>query len=379
MHQKVGKRYATRTVAVAMAVVMLTALIVPTIAMAASYRVSIARGASSVYTAQATAITGKVAPSSSPKNIVIQYKKSPSPVWKSIKVKTTASGSYKYSFSMKSAGKYTVRTKYTASGRNYYSASTSITVKARERVILASTTSTQDSGLFGSLVPAFEKMYPRYDLQVVAVGSGAAMTLGKNKDADVLLVHSPAAEKAFVKDGYGFGRVAVMHNDFLLVGPKDDATGANISAAGDIYSSFKKIDSSGAKFVSRFDKSGTHVKEQELWVGAGLAYATVSGKSWYIKANAGMGDTIRMAGEQRGYTIVDRATWVTNRPANLMKIQDKDPELANPYSVIQVVGAKNAGGAAAFSKWVLSNQAQTLIYNFGYAKYGQHLFWPDAD
>lgn len=364
----------------AVLVAIVAAMVVPTSAMALiNYKISIYRSLTSVYTSQPMTISGQVSPSTQPKTVYIQYKKSTSAVWKSVKVSVPKSGKYKYSFSNASAGKYQIRTKFPTKSKNFYSTTTLVTVKAREKVILASTTSTQDSGLFDVMVPAFEKANPRYDLQVVAVGSGAAMTLGQNKDADVLLVHSPAAEKTFVKNGYGFGRVAVMHNDFLLVGPTDDVSNANISAAGDIYACFQKIDSTGAKFISRYDNSGTHSKEKELWAGAGLTYTTVAANSYYIKANAGMGDTIRITGEQKGYTIVDRATWVTNKPSNLMRIQDKDAALANPYSVIQVTNAKEADGAAAFAKWVVGNSAQSLIYNFGYAKYGQHLFWPDAD
>ena len=253
-----------------------------------------------------------------------------------------------------------------------------MTVKPRTPVILASTTSTQDSGLFESMIPAFEKAYPKYDMQVVAVGSGQAIQLGKDKNAAVLLVHSPAAEKDFVKGGWGFNRRAVMHNDFLLVGPTADPGG--VGGVGDINACFKKINDEAVKFVSRGDASGTHTKELALWKAAGFAgYPT--GKSWYIVANSGMGETLRLAGEKSAYTIVDRATWVTNRPAGLKSVQQGDDALRNPYTVIQVNGvpAPQAAGAAAFSNWIVGKSAQQLIFDFGFAKYKQHLFWPDAD
>lgn len=379
--EQVGKvPHSRRILGFALLVVMVAAMVVPTSAMALiSYKISIKRSVTSVYTDQTMSVSGQVSPSTQKKVVYVQYKKSTALTWKSVKVSVPANGKYKYYFRSADAAKYQVRVKFVTKEKNYYSPTTTVTVKARTRVILASTTSTQDSGLFDVMVPAFEKAYPQYDLQVVAVGSGAALTMGQNKDADVLLVHSPVAERTFVRNGYGFGRVAVMHNDFLLVGPTNDAANANIGAAGDIYACFVKIDDTESKFVSRYDSSGTHTKEKELWAGAGFTYATISNLSYYVRANAGMGDTLRIAGEQGGYTIVDRATWVTNKPTNLMRIQDKDSVLSNPYSVIQVTDAVHPNGAAAFANWVVGSSAQTLIYNFGYAKYGQHLFWPDAD
>ncbi|TLM77541.1 MAG: tungsten ABC transporter substrate-binding protein [Actinobacteria bacterium] len=269
-----------------------------------------------------------------------------------------------------SAGTYYARAKFDDGTSRVLT----LVVKPKIKVILASTTSTQDSGLFGVLVPAFERAYPKYDLQVVAVGSGAAMEMGKRDDADVLLVHSPAAEKAFVADGYGMNRLAVMHNDFLLVGPSADP--AKVKSVGDIVACFKQMYSQGDKFVSRGDKSGTNVKELALWSAAGVNPA---GKSWYIVmegADRGMGAALRLSAEKDAYTIVDRATWVTNPQSGLVTMQQGDDVLKNPYSVIEVIGARQPAGAAAFSTWIRSRVGQAVIEN--YVIRGQRLFLPDV-
>lgn len=368
---------ARKVTTLALVAVLVLSLAIPSVAFGAP-KVSAKRGAASVYTAQPVKITGSV---SSPKvgkgkTVTVQYKKTTSAVWKSVKVKTNASSKYSYTFSTKTTGNYDFRARYKVKSKTYTSPKVRVQVKKRVPVILASTTSTQDSGLFGSIVPAFEKQYPKYDIQVIAVGSGQAIQLGKDKNADVLLVHSPAAEKTFVKDGYGFNRRAVMHNDFLLVGPTADP--GKIGTVGDIADCFKKIYAEGVTFVSRGDASGTHVKELALWKAAGQSNYP-SGKSWYLDVKSGMGETLRVAGEKNGYTIVDRATWVTNRPKNLKMVQQGDDILRNPYSVIQVTGAKQPAGAKTFADWIVSKKGQQLIFDFGYAKYKQHLFWPDAD
>ena len=194
------------------------------------------------------------------------------------------------------------------------------------------------------MIPAYEKTYPWFNIKVIAVGSGEALKLGEKKDADVLLVHSPAAERAFVLNGFGKNRKDVMYNDYVIVGPARDPAG--VQSASDAVAAMKKINTAGtagnAKFISRGDNSGTHSKEKALWVLAGSPTPTPS--TWYISAGLGMGETLRMADEMEAYTIVDRATWLANKPAGLSIRFEGDPNLYNQYGVIEVVGAKQPGG-----------------------------------
>jgi tungstate transport system substrate-binding protein len=242
-------------------------------------------------------------------------------------------------------------------------------------LILASTTSTQDSGLFDVLIPAFEKANPAYKVKVIAVGSGEAMKLGEKKDADVLLVHSPAAEKSFVASGFGEPRKPVMYNDFVIVGPASDPAKikGDTSAAG----AFKKIAAAKAPFISRGDDSGTHNKEKSIWASATI---DPKGQSWYSSIGQGMGETLKVANEKKGYTLVDRATWLTSAKnnADLTLLVEGDKKLFNPYSVIVVVGAKNPAGAKAFSDWITSPEGQKVVGDFGVAKFGQQIFVPNA-
>lgn len=242
-------------------------------------------------------------------------------------------------------------------------------------LVLASTTSTQDSGLFDVLIPAFEKAYPQYKVKVIAVGSGEAMKLGEKKDADVLLVHSPAAEKSFVASGFGEARLPVMYNDFVLVGPASDP--AKVKDDKKASEAFKEIAAAKSIFVSRGDDSGTYKKELSIW-----ASATVDpkGQSWYLSTGQGMGETLKIANEKRGYTLVDRATWLTNAKNNpdLTILLEGDKKMFNPYSVIIVVGAKNPAGAKAFQDWIVGAEGQKVIGEFGKEKFGQQIFVPDA-
>jgi tungstate transport system substrate-binding protein len=242
-------------------------------------------------------------------------------------------------------------------------------------VILASTTSTQDSGLFDVLIPAFEKDNPTYKVKVVAVGSGAALTLGQKKDADVLLVHSPASEVKFVADGFGTDRKPVMYNDFLIVGPASDP--AKIKGLTSAVEAFKKIAAAKATFVSRGDNSGTYTKEVSIWTSATVE---TTGASWYVSTGQGMGAVLGIANEKLGYTLVDRATWLTNKDKNpeLTVLVEGDKKLFNPYHVILIPGARNTAGGKAFEDWIVGPAGQKVIGEFGVAKYGQQIFVPDA-
>lgn len=241
---------------------------------------------------------------------------------------------------------------------------------------LATTTSTQDSGLLGVLEPQFEKE-TGYDLQIIAVGSGAAMDLGMKGDVDVLLVHSRAAEDKFIADGYGVNRKDVMHNDFIIIGPASDP--AKIKGMTDSVAAFKKIAEAKAVFVSRGDKSGTNTKELDIWKKAGI---TPSG-DWYKNVGMGMGDTFRVTNELKGYTLIDRATYLALK-ANYQEeiMSEGDAPLLNPYGVIAVNKAKfpnvDMDGANLFVNWIISAPIQQMIADFGKDKYGGSLFFPDA-
>lgn len=242
------------------------------------------------------------------------------------------------------------------------------------QIILASTTSTEDSGLFDELIPAFEAAHPEFAVYVIAVGTGEALELGRRTDADVLLVHAPAAESAFVADGYGLERRPVMYNDFVIVGPADDP--ATVRGLTDAAEALRRIAEAGAPFVSRGDDSGTHRKELELWQAAALEPGFVG----YLDAGQGMGEVLRIANERRGYALTDRATFLFLRHAlELEVLVEGDERLFNPYGVIPVTGARNTEGAAVFTEWITSAEAQALIGRYGVDRFGMPLFTPDAD
>ncbi|TAL16186.1 tungsten ABC transporter substrate-binding protein [bacterium] len=248
---------------------------------------------------------------------------------------------------------------------------------AEKNLILATTTSTQDSGLLDLLLPAFEKD-TGYFVKTIAVGSGQAMAMGEKGEADVLLVHSPAAEKKFMEGEFGVDRKLVMHNDFVLVGPPSDP--AKVSGAKLTAEALKKISESGSLFLSRSDKSGTHSKELALWKVAGIA---PDGQKWYQQTGLGMGQTLSVASEKEGYTLADRGTFLSmKKNLSLAVLVEGESNLLNVYHVISVNPAKwpkvNAEGAKAFNDFMVSGGAQEMIKTFGAEKYGQPLFTPDA-
>ncbi|HOV80361.1 MAG TPA: extracellular solute-binding protein [Bacillota bacterium] len=246
---------------------------------------------------------------------------------------------------------------------------------AVKEVILATTTSTQDSGLLDVLIPKFEQK-TGYKVKPIAVGSGAAMEMGKKGEADVLLVHSPKDEKALVDSGVGINYQLIMHNDFIIVGPADDPAGIKGSNAAD---SFKKIAEKKAVFVSRGDNSGTHSKEKSIWTTAGVKPEG----SWYQQSGAGMGQTLNIANDKQGYTLTDRATYLAQKKnIKLVVLSEGDKELLNIYHVMQVNPEKfskvNKDGAKAFVDFMIDPETQKVIGEFGKDKYGEPLFFPDA-
>jgi tungstate transport system substrate-binding protein len=253
---------------------------------------------------------------------------------------------------------------------------------ASSDLVLASTTSTQDSGLFSVLIPAFEKAYPQYKVKVIAVGSGEALKLGQTKDADVLLVHSPAAEIKFIADGSATTRTPVMHNDFVLVGPKTDPAGVMSSKnTTDAMLAIQKAGVAGqTTFISRGDASGTNSKELTLWTKSGITTPTPATDKWYVSTGQGMGETLKVADEKGAYTLADRGTWLSMASSlpNTQIVFEKDKALLNPYTVIVIPGSKNETGGQAFADWIVSPAGQKTIAEFGVAKYGQQLFIPDA-
>jgi tungstate transport system substrate-binding protein len=252
------------------------------------------------------------------------------------------------------------------------SGSSTSTTSASGQVIMATTTSTRDTGLLDTLVPAFEKA-GNCSVKTVAVGSGQALDLGARGQADVLLVHSPDAEQTFMKQGHGSTRMAVMHNDFVLVGPPSDP--AKTASAGGIEQAMQAIAKTKSPFASRADDSGTNAKELKLWQQAAI---TPSG-SWYIKTGQGMGPTLTIANQKDAYTLSDRGTFLATKNLDSKILVQGDPQLQNPYHVIVVKHPGiNVGCAKAFSDWITSAPTQKLIGQFGKRRYGQALFHPDA-
>ncbi|MBE7471378.1 MAG: hypothetical protein DPW09_04980 [Anaerolineae bacterium] len=261
------------------------------------------------------------------------------------------------------------------------------------RLVLATTTSTQDSGLLDVILPDFETRYAA-DVEVIAVGTGQAIELGRNCDADVVLVHARSQEEAFVNDGAGINRQDVMYNDFVILGPAADPAG--IKGMTDAGAAFLKIAETQSPFISRGDNSGTHTKEQSIWTASGLTlieaadvdptkpYKRPEG-DWYQSVGQGMGAVLTIANEQQAYTLSDRATFLARQleGTELEILVEGDSRLFNPYGVIEVNPEKcpavNAAGAQAFVEWLTSLETQTLISQFGVDQFGQSLFIPDSE
>ena len=242
-------------------------------------------------------------------------------------------------------------------------------------VILATTTSTADTGLLDALLPIFEQ---KTGYKVKPIGSGQAMTMGERGEADVLLVHSPDAEVKFTQAGHGINRRLLMHNDFVIVGPAADP--AAIKGTALAADAFKKIASAKALFLSRGVNSGTDAAEQKIWKTAGIDPA---GQTWYQQSGQGMGATLSVASEKGAYILIDRGTYLKTKPnLSLVILVEGDKLLLNVYHVIQVNPQKsdkiNADGAKAFSDFMVSSDTQEFIRTFGADKYGQPFFFPDV-
>ncbi len=244
-------------------------------------------------------------------------------------------------------------------------------------IILATTTSTRDSGLLDVLLPVFEKE-SGYKVKTIAVGTGAALEMGNKGEADVLMTHAPASEKPLVDEGYAIDYTLLMHNDYIIVGPTNDPAGikksASASAALGLIANKKSL------FLSRGDKSGTHTKELELWKAASLQ----PGGSWYQETGSGMGDTLNIAAEKKGYSLTDRATYLNLKQnlKNMEVLYEGDTTLFNIYHVMSVNPAKfskvNYAGAKDFIKFLLSKSGQDIITTYGKDKFGQPLFFSDV-
>lgn len=246
-----------------------------------------------------------------------------------------------------------------------------------QEIILATTTSTRDSGLLDILIPMFQEQ-TGYHIKPIAVGSGQAMVMGERSEADVLLVHAPDSEKKFMAGGHGADRKLVMHNDFVVVGPEADP--ARIKGAGTAREALSRIAAANAFFVSRGDNSGTHQLEEKLWREANI---DPKGREWYKETGQGMGATLGVASEKNGYTITDRATYLATRKNHALQILvEGDKSLLNVYHVITVNPQKspriNVAGAKAFAEFIVAPDTQATIGKFGIDRFGQPLFFPDA-
>lgn len=271
---------------------------------------------------------------------------------------------------------------------------TSVPAPANPDLILATTTSTQDSGLLDVLIPLFEQQ-TGYFVKTIAVGTGQALKLGEEGNADVLLVHAPSSEKTFMENGFGKERFLVMHNDFILVGPAADPAG--IKSTTTATEAFQKMAAFAATFISRGDDSGTNKTELKLWQTANI---DPQGQAWYLETGQGMSATLQITSEKAAYTLTDRATYLANKN-NLQLVPETssgmvsdtsygmdvlfegDPALLNVYHVITVNPDKwpkvNYDGALDFAKFITNPATQKLIGEFGKEEFGQPLFTPDAD
>jgi tungstate transport system substrate-binding protein len=243
--------------------------------------------------------------------------------------------------------------------------------------ILATTTSTEDSGLLDYLLPIFKEK-TGIEVNVVAKGTGAALELAKNGDADGVLVHAKSQEEAFIAEGFAKERFDVMYNDFILVGPESDPAALQTNAPNDPIKAFSIISEEQATFISRGDESGTHTKEKSYWKDANV----IPSGEWYVEAGTGMGAVLQMASEKQAYTLTDRATYLSMKDElDLVIITEKNDKMYNQYGVMMVNPEKypiKEAEVQEFMNWILSEEGQKLISEFGVQEFGQPLFVPNA-
>lgn len=248
-----------------------------------------------------------------------------------------------------------------------------------DTMILATTTSTRDSGLLDAILGDFTDK-TGVEVKVVAVGTGKALQMGRDGEADALLVHAKTSEETFVEEGYGTERFDVMYNDFVIVGPANDPAGVLVDAVADVVAGMTLIDGSGTEFLTRGDDSGTNKKEISLWAAADI---TPDGQDYYVSTGKGMGDTLMMTSEMQAYTMTDRATYLNMQDnLDLDILLEGDTMLFNQYGVIPVNPElndliKNAE-AMAFVEWLLSEETQAMIGQYGVDRFGAPLFTPNA-
>ena len=256
-------------------------------------------------------------------------------------------------------------------------------IHGKRRLIVSTTTSLYDTGLLELIEKKFEEKYP-IDVSFISVGTGKAIQFAKRGDADLILVHAPEKEKAFLNEGYGLFRKIIAYNFFVIVGPPDDPAGIR---GLNVTEAFTKIVNAGRKreaiWISRGDESGTHVKEKSLWNIAGLEWSQLRNEKWFMESGVGMGQTLLIANERNAYTLSDIGTYLKYKGDNLINLEilvSKEKELLNVYSVIAVNPGKapnvNFGDALLFIKFLISNECQTLIGEFKKDVYGQSLFYP---
>nr|MBA5585207.1 substrate-binding domain-containing protein [Anaerobacillus isosaccharinicus]QOY38457.1 substrate-binding domain-containing protein [Anaerobacillus isosaccharinicus] len=251
---------------------------------------------------------------------------------------------------------------------------TTETKEPAQEMILATTTSTQDSGLLDVLIPIFEEKH-NVKVKTIAVGTGQALAMGEQGEADALLTHAPSSEEKLVESQDVVNRKRVMYNDFIIVGPKADPAGIN---GADVKTAFQKIFETGATFVSRGDDSGTHKMELTLWASAELDPTT---ESWYLETGQGMGNTLQLSTEKEGYVLTDRATYLAHAKNfnHMVILVEGDDVLLNIYHVMQVNNEKhnlvNGGAGKLFVDFMVSDEAQAVIKEFGIDQYGQPLFF----
>jgi tungstate transport system substrate-binding protein len=400
MRHKEGLPSTRRMAVAAFTAAVAIALLAPMIASAANAKSTLVLGRTYMYKAAPFTISGRMPVKYKGKQIGVEIRKPGRTHWDRVIVKTVASnGRWSTRYTPKLGGKFYVRARY-ISGKNTLSRTGTITVKkgpgVKTQILLSSTTSTKDSGLFERIGPAFLAACPEYTLKAEFVGSGTALAHGGTGDADVLLTHSPAAEAKFM-NGYvasgatwtpspyrGLTRYKVMYNDFVLVGPTSNPAGVvNNASSGGAAAAFQAVATAGSTFWSRNDGSGTNSKEKAIWAGIGNPQ---TGKPWYkASGTMGMAQALATANDAgtSGYTLADRATWLNAKSlgivSNLSILNAGDPTLFNQYAVIEVKGARNTEGAQDFSNWIRSPGAQALIKTYGEYTYpGEVMFEPNA-